>query len=153
MSANVNIFDFTPRFRIVEVGGMKIGITSVLGAEFAAQVNNPDVVITAAADALEEVVPELKDCDVRVLLAERNARRNGRPGQEVSPVRLRGAGCWSRRASGRGRKDSWHQIAVDRSRPQGHVRDRRRPVRRSEAADALPAGGAILTRGTKTRPR
>ncbi len=70
VSANVNLFDLTPKVRIVEVGGMKLGITSVLGKSFAQQVNNAEVEITPAADALKQVMPKLKGCDVRILLAQ-----------------------------------------------------------------------------------
>jgi hypothetical protein len=69
VSANVNLFDLTPKTRIIEVGGMKVGITSVLGKEYQTQVHNDEVVITPAAEALKKVVGELKSCDVRVLLA------------------------------------------------------------------------------------
>ncbi len=69
VSANVNLFDLTPKTRVIEAGGMKVGITSVLGKEYQEQVNNDEVVITPAAEALAKVVGELKDCDVRVLLA------------------------------------------------------------------------------------
>ncbi len=69
VSANVNLFDLTPKTRIVEAGGMKLGITSVLGEKYQAQVNNDEVIIAPAAEALAKVVGELRDCDARVLLA------------------------------------------------------------------------------------
>jgi hypothetical protein len=69
VSANVNLFDLTPKVRIVEAGGLKLGITSVLGAEYQQQVNNAEVVISPAAEALAQVMGQLKGCDVRILLA------------------------------------------------------------------------------------
>jgi hypothetical protein len=69
VSANVNLFDVTPRARVIQVGSMKIGVTSVLGKKYAEQVNNGEVQIKPAAAALKEVMPELRNCDVRVLLA------------------------------------------------------------------------------------
>jgi len=69
VSANVSLFDLTPKTRIVEAGGLKVGITSVLGDEYRQQVNNDEVTMTPAAEALEKVVGELAQCDVRVLLA------------------------------------------------------------------------------------
>ncbi|HEX3727174.1 MAG TPA: multiheme c-type cytochrome [Pirellulales bacterium] len=69
VSANVNLFGLTPKVRTVEIGGMKIGITSVLGKEYQAQVNNSEVEFHPAAESLEKVLPELKDCNVRILLA------------------------------------------------------------------------------------
>lgn len=69
VSANVSLFDLTPKTRVVEAGGMKLGITSVLGRHYQEQINNAEVVIEPAAEALEKVVGELADCDVRILLA------------------------------------------------------------------------------------
>lgn len=69
VSANVSLFDLTPKTRIVEAGGMKLGITSVLGQEYQQQINNDEVVMEPAAEALEKVVGELAGCDVRILLA------------------------------------------------------------------------------------
>ena len=69
VSANVSLFDLTPKSRIVEAGGMKLGVTSVLGREYQQQINNDEVIMQPAAEALEKVVGELADCDVRILLA------------------------------------------------------------------------------------
>ncbi len=69
VSANVNLFDLTSKTRIIEAGGMKIGVTSVLGKTYQEQINNDEVVITPADEALAGVVGELAGCDVRVLLA------------------------------------------------------------------------------------
>jgi Cytochrome c554 and c-prime len=69
VSANVSLFDLTPKTRIVEVGGMKLGITSVLGEEYQRQINNGEVVIRPATEALQQAVGELQNCDVRILLA------------------------------------------------------------------------------------
>jgi hypothetical protein len=69
VSANVSLFDLTPKTRIVEAGGLKLGITSVLGDAYQQQVNNPEVVMQPAAGALAKVVGQLRDCDVRILLA------------------------------------------------------------------------------------
>ena len=69
LSANVSLFGLTPKVRFIEAGGMKLGVTAVLGKEYQAQVNNSEVEIAPAAEALEAVVGELKDCDVRILLA------------------------------------------------------------------------------------
>ena len=69
LSANVSLFGLTPRVRIVEAGGMTLGITSVLGHEYQGRVNNDEVEMRPAAEALREVLPQLADCDVRILLA------------------------------------------------------------------------------------
>jgi hypothetical protein len=70
VAANVSLFDLTPKVRIVEAGGMKLGITSVIGKSYQAEVNNSEVVITPADEAVAEVLPQLQDCDVKVLLAQ-----------------------------------------------------------------------------------
>ncbi len=61
----------TPRFRVVEAGGLRIGITSVLGDTAATQFRNDDVQVVPAARALAEVAAELAraGCDHQVLLA------------------------------------------------------------------------------------
>jgi hypothetical protein len=69
VGANVDLFGLTPRFRVFEAGGMKFGVTAVLGDEFRQQVNNNELELKPAAVALKEVVDQLKDCDHRILLA------------------------------------------------------------------------------------
>jgi hypothetical protein len=73
VSANVALFGFeaglTAKFRIVEAGGRKIGITSVLGNALQKQVNNSDVTFAEAEKALADVVPQLSKCDYRILLS------------------------------------------------------------------------------------
>lgn len=69
VSANVDLLGLTPKVRIIEQGGIKLGVTSVLGKEYQSQVNNAEVTIEPAAEALKGVMGELADCQVRVLLA------------------------------------------------------------------------------------
>ena len=76
VSANVALFGFdfqpglTPRQRIVEVGDVRLGITSILGAKWQREINNSDVEMADPKEKLAEVVPALeKECDVLVLLA------------------------------------------------------------------------------------
>lgn len=76
-SANVGIVDFdsgfTKRFRVVEAGGFKIGVTSVLGKKDMARFQNAaDLKIIDPEPALAQVVPEMKaaGCDQLVLLAQ-----------------------------------------------------------------------------------
>ncbi|MEI7863436.1 MAG: hypothetical protein WCJ21_12425, partial [Planctomycetota bacterium] len=56
LSANVGLLglvnNITPRQRIVEVGGLRIGITAVLGDKQAAQVRNDAIEVIPAAEAL-----------------------------------------------------------------------------------------------------
>ncbi len=76
VSANVAIlgFDsgFTKRYRIIDAGGMRIGITAVLGGSDAARFQNSDELsVMDPVQALNEVLPELRsaNCDHLVLLS------------------------------------------------------------------------------------
>lgn len=75
VSANVGLLGLdagiTPKFRVVESGGLKIGFTSVLGDEARSRIRNADVEFAPAADALAGVMPELvaANCDHLVLLS------------------------------------------------------------------------------------
>jgi hypothetical protein len=79
VSANVGIYDLeqsvedgmTKRFRIVEAGGKRIGVTAVLGAkEQQALKNNSDVATISPPQALARVAPEIaaEKPDLQVLL-------------------------------------------------------------------------------------
>ena len=75
MSANVGIVDFdagfSQRYRIIEEGGLKIGITAVLGERERKLLPASDELVSEPAEqALARVVPELKaaGCDQLVLL-------------------------------------------------------------------------------------
>lgn len=67
--ANASLLGLTPKTQIVRAGGLKLGITAVLGDGYQKQINNPDIETRPAAAALREVVGQLKDCDHRILLA------------------------------------------------------------------------------------
>jgi hypothetical protein len=75
VSANVGLFGLdagiTPRFRVVEVGGMKIGVTSVLGDKEAVQIRNDNVEVVPAEKALAEVAAKLaqEGCAHQILLS------------------------------------------------------------------------------------
>jgi hypothetical protein len=74
VSGNVGLLgldaNITPRFRVVEAGGLKIGITTILGDEEAAKVRNDDIEVVPAAEALAPIAAELAKagCDHQVLL-------------------------------------------------------------------------------------
>ena len=75
VSANVGLFGaesgLTQRWVIIEQGGHKIGVTSVLADALQSAINNPDIALQKADAALEQVLPELtKAADFRVLLAQ-----------------------------------------------------------------------------------
>ncbi len=78
VSANVGLFlapgeegAFVPRYRILEVGGVKLGVTSVFGEAFQKQINNDEIKFLAPEVAIRQVLPELKKaaCDLLVLLS------------------------------------------------------------------------------------
>ena len=74
LSANVAIIDFalgmTADHRIVEAGGVRVGITSVLGTKWQKEVNNSEIVMADPQAKLREVLPKMKGrCDLLVLLA------------------------------------------------------------------------------------
>jgi hypothetical protein len=60
-----------PRFRVTKIGGLTIGVTSILGDKEASQFRNPDIEVVPAAKALAELAPKLaaEKCDHQVLLA------------------------------------------------------------------------------------
>ena len=75
LSANVGLLgldaNITPRFRVVEIGGLRIGITSVLGNSKSGDIRNAAIEVTAAEAALQEVVKLMQPglCDHYVLLS------------------------------------------------------------------------------------
>ena len=74
LCANVGLLGFdtgiTPRFRVIEAGGLKIGVTAVLGDAELAAVRNDLVATEPAAEALGGVAAELEKagCDHQILL-------------------------------------------------------------------------------------
>lgn len=75
VSANVSIIDpdygLTSQYRVIESGGKKIGVTSVLGKKHQAALKNAtDIVWIDPAKALKDLLPKLtkENCDVLVLL-------------------------------------------------------------------------------------
>ena len=138
-SANVAIFGFdsgaTARYRVVTAGGVKIGVTAVLGDSYAQGIQNDGITILPAEQALAEVVAQIDGRAMRRPRAARlrQARRDGGVGEEVSAVSIRRHGRRRRRAAreSEGRRRGTGRLG--RSRPQGAVRRGRRLLRRSEA--------------------
>ncbi len=71
--ANAAVLDrsLTPRFHILDAGGKKIGVTSVLGTAEQKEVTSGEIVLQPVVESLKEVVPQLTEakCDLYVLLA------------------------------------------------------------------------------------
>jgi cytochrome c554/c'-like protein len=72
-SANVGVFGFDAGFtntsKIVDAGGLKLGITSVLGTLWQQQVNSSDIELADPEAKLALILPDLKNCDLLILLA------------------------------------------------------------------------------------
>jgi hypothetical protein len=74
LSANVGLFgpagQIAPQERIIRAGGMKVGVTSVLGSKYQREIHNPDVEMTDPQVALARRVDEMRrTCDLMILLA------------------------------------------------------------------------------------
>ena len=72
VAANVDIYELNASHRIVEAGGIKLGITGVLGLEQQKEINRSgDVVLSDPATAIGNILPKLKagGCRFNVLLA------------------------------------------------------------------------------------
>lgn len=63
--------DLTPKFRIIEQAGKKIGVTAILGAKFQKEISNAEIILSPPDEALATVWPKLTEakCDLYVLLA------------------------------------------------------------------------------------
>lgn len=64
VSANAALFDadsdLIPKYRIVEIGGVKVGVTAVIGAGYQKEIQNEDVFFSPPADALQKVLPQMQ---------------------------------------------------------------------------------------------
>ncbi|GAA4423695.1 multiheme c-type cytochrome [Bremerella cremea] len=72
VSSNASLLGFTPKYRIVEAGGVKIGITGVLGSKEQQRVSNAEVEMGDPMEELKASWEALKaeNCQLYVLLAE-----------------------------------------------------------------------------------
>lgn len=75
VAANVGIYGFdsgmTADYRVIEAGGKRIGVTSVLGAKHCEEIaKSADIEVKEPGQALVEVSPKLnaENCDLQVLL-------------------------------------------------------------------------------------
>jgi hypothetical protein len=74
VSANVGLFGFdsgmTSTYRIVNAGGKRIGITSVLGKKYQKEIRNDDIAMLDPQTAIKQILPKMKEqTDYLVLLA------------------------------------------------------------------------------------
>ena len=75
VSANAALFGFDqkypPRFQVFTAGKLKFGVTAIIGDTAQRGINNDDIKFKPAAEAIHDVLPELKKahCDHSILLA------------------------------------------------------------------------------------
>jgi len=70
VAANVDVLGLVQPSRTIEAGGMKIGVTAILGDIYRRRINNSELSFKPPAEALAEILPQLDaTCDVVVLLA------------------------------------------------------------------------------------
>ncbi len=84
-NAYVLIEEYMSKYKIIEVGGRKIGVTAVLGDEFREKLKSNDEIITMpAAESLKPVLAKLKkECDYTVLLAHTTLEESQALAKEV----------------------------------------------------------------------
>ena len=72
LSSNASLLGFTPKHRVIETGGLKIGVTGVLGTKQMRQISNSDIEMADPMEGLTESWNALKaeNCNLYVLLAE-----------------------------------------------------------------------------------
>ncbi|MGE0758507.1 MAG: multiheme c-type cytochrome [Pirellulaceae bacterium] len=74
VSSNAAVLDreLTPTYQVIEAGGRRIGVTSVVSSSLQAKIISSEIVLTSPEDGLKAVVPKLKEarCDLLVLLAQ-----------------------------------------------------------------------------------
>ncbi|MEZ6096266.1 MAG: multiheme c-type cytochrome [Pirellulaceae bacterium] len=72
--ANVTVLDesLSNQFRIIERNGKRIGITSILGDEYAANVKSDEIVIKPALESLRQAgqAIQTEKCDLTILIAQ-----------------------------------------------------------------------------------
>jgi hypothetical protein len=113
LSANVGLFgpagQVLPQHRVIQAGGVKLGVVSILGNHYQREIHNPDVEMTDPQAALVRLVDELRPaCELMVLLAHATqeesvalARRfpqfdvvvtaDGPPVPPAEPIRIAGS--------------------------------------------------------------
>ena len=75
LSANVALLSFdsglTPQTRVLKAGGLKIGVTAILGKKYQAEIANSEVETIDPKTALTKIMPtfQKEPCDLLVLLA------------------------------------------------------------------------------------
>jgi hypothetical protein len=74
VAANIGLLskpgEITPQSRVIEAGGMRIGVTAILGKQYQREIRNDEIEFLDPEAALSKIVPELRQkCDYMILLA------------------------------------------------------------------------------------
>ena len=93
VSANVTIFDesYSQRFRIIERGGRKIGVTGILGSKYHNEFKESDeLIIEDSVESLLPVIQELQEqkCDYIVLLSQSQREEAEEVAKKVAGIDL-----------------------------------------------------------------
>jgi len=95
VSANVALFGFDSglwsRYRVIEAGGLRIGVTSVLGTKYRAEMAKiSDVSWLEPAKALAEVAPRMarERCDWQVLMVHGDPKEAAKLGRRYTQFQL-----------------------------------------------------------------
>ena len=93
VSANAGLFeldtDDVPRFRVIEAGGMKVGVTSVLGDRFQKQITNGEIkfALMHADDGDQEVCALKSNSEFMAYLTDCHQRADSEPRFSLEQVR------------------------------------------------------------------
>lgn len=82
ISSNVALLarDLTPQVKVIEAGGVKIGVTAVLADDYVAKLTDSDLISEPAERGMAEAIKQLTaaDCTINVLLAHASIEESQR---------------------------------------------------------------------------
>ena len=112
----------------------------MLGDEYQKEVHNAEIVIQPAAESIKKVLPELQNCDVRILLAHATVEESRVLAKEFPQFQIVVTSD-GRDIPPQQPEKIPERKPAGRDGREGNVRDRGRDLRRPEATAALSAGG------------
>ena len=130
--------------RVIEAGGLKIGVTAVLGKEYRKEIHSDEIEITEPEAALQKILPELKKArpNYLVLLAHATTEESEELARTLPGLQRRGDGGRVPRAAERSANDCrWQDVAHHR-RPERNVCHRAGVHERRRENDSLSARAA-----------
>ena len=90
VSANVDIYGFVPQYRIIETGGIRIGVTSILGDEFLEKIPHAEIQTQPAFSAARQSVRQMRaaGCGYCIVMAHTSEANCRKLAQTVSGIDL-----------------------------------------------------------------